>query len=84
MCHCTEYKLSALQIRISEENTFNAATQQFKNIRLRIKTNNGSKTHSLLRQCNLQLQNKAALMSVEYEQSSIKCAAGLAGVHESC
>ena len=29
MCHCTEYKLSALQVRISEENKLNAATQQF-------------------------------------------------------
>jgi len=39
-CHCTEYKLSALQVRISEENTLNATTQQFKlqNIVLRVKT----------------------------------------------
>jgi len=29
MFHCTEYKLSALQVRISEENTLNAATQEF-------------------------------------------------------
>ena len=29
MCHCTEYKLLALQVRISEENTLNATTQQF-------------------------------------------------------
>jgi len=29
MCHCTEYKLSALQVRLSEENKLNAATQQF-------------------------------------------------------
>ena len=29
MCHCTEYKLSALQVRISEENKLNATTQQF-------------------------------------------------------
>ena len=36
VCHCTEYKLSALQ---------------------------GSKTHSSLRQSNLQLQNQAARMS---------------------
>jgi len=31
----------------------------------------GSKTHSLLRQSNLQLQNEAALLLVEYEPSSI-------------
>jgi len=29
MCHCTEYKVSALQVRISEENKLNATTQQF-------------------------------------------------------
>jgi len=29
MCHCTEYKISALQVTISEENKFNATTQQF-------------------------------------------------------
>jgi len=29
MCHCTEFKLSALQVSISEENTVTATTQQF-------------------------------------------------------
>jgi len=29
MCHCTEYQLSALQVRLSEENKLNAATQEF-------------------------------------------------------
>jgi len=29
MCHCTEYKLSGLQVRISEENKLNATIQQF-------------------------------------------------------
>ena len=29
MCHCSEYKLLALQIRLSEENTPNATIQQF-------------------------------------------------------
>jgi len=29
MCHCSEYKLSALQVKISEENKLNATTQQF-------------------------------------------------------
>jgi len=29
MCHCTEYKLSALKVRILEENKLNATTQQF-------------------------------------------------------
>ena len=29
MSHCTEYKLWALQVRLSEKNTINATTQQF-------------------------------------------------------
>jgi len=29
MCHCTEYKLSALQVRLSKKNKLNATTQQF-------------------------------------------------------
>jgi len=29
MCYCIEYKLSALQVTISEENTLNATMQQF-------------------------------------------------------
>ena len=28
LCHCTEYKLSALQVRVSEEKKSNATTQQ--------------------------------------------------------
>jgi len=37
MCHCTEYKLSALQVRISEENTLNATTQQFITAKMRVR-----------------------------------------------
>jgi len=64
MCHSTEYKLSALQVEISEENKLNATTQQF----ITAKTpgcvlKQGSKTHSSRRQRNLQPQNEAALMS---------------------
>jgi len=29
MRHCTEHKLSEFQVRISEENKLNAATQEF-------------------------------------------------------
>jgi len=29
MCHCTEHKLSALQVRLSEKNKLIATTQQF-------------------------------------------------------
>jgi len=66
MCHCTEYKLSTLQIKISVENILNATTQQFitstaKNSGCALKQ--GSETHSSLRRSNLQLQNQAALRS---------------------
>jgi len=63
MCY-TEYKLSALQVRISEENTLNATTQQIITAKISgCALKQGSKTHSSLRQSNLQLQNQAALMS---------------------
>jgi len=29
MCHCTEYKLSALQVGVTEENKLNGTTQEF-------------------------------------------------------
>jgi len=83
MCHCTEYKLSALQVRLSEENKLNATTQQF--IIANVSgwaLKYGSKTHSSLRQSNLQLQNEAALMSCRIRAvMHRKCEAGLAGAH---
>ena len=69
--------------RISEENKLNATTQQFITAEISgCALKQGSKTHSSLRQSNLQLQHEASLMScrirvVEHE----KCAAGLAGAH---
>jgi len=83
MCHCTEYKLLALQVRLSEENTLNATIQQFITAKISgCVLKHGSKTHSSMGQSNLQLQNEAALMScriptVEHRKS----AAGLAGAH---
>jgi len=77
MRHWTECKLSALQVRLSEENKLNATTQQFIIAKLSgCALKQGSKTH------NLQLQNEATLMScriraVEHRKS----AAGLAGAH---
>ena len=57
-----EYQLSALQASISEENTVNARTQQFTIAKISdCALKQGSKTHSSLRQSNLQLQNDAAL-----------------------
>ena len=83
MWHCTEYKLSALQVRLSVENHHNATTQLFVTAKISgCALNQWSKTHSSMRQCNLQLQNEAALMScriraVEHRKS----AAALDGVH---
>jgi len=82
MCHCTEYKLSELQVRISEENKLNATTQQFITAKISgCVLKRGSKTHSLLRQSNLQLQNEAAQMSCRIPAVERRCAAGLAGTH---
>jgi len=62
MCHCTEYKLSALQVRLSEINKFNATTQQLITAKISdFALKQGSETCSSLRQRNLQLQNQAAL-----------------------
>jgi len=83
MCHCTEYKSSALQVRLSEENKLNATMQQFITAKMAgCVLKQGSKTHSSTRQNNLQRQNEAALMffrlwAVEHR----KCTAGLPGVH---
>jgi len=83
MCHCTEYKLLVLQVTISEENTPNATIQQFVTAKISgCVWKQGNKTHSSIRQSNLQLQNDAALMScriraVEHRKS----AGGLVGVH---
>jgi len=64
MGHCTEYKLSALQVRLSEKNKLNATTQQFITSKVSGRAlKQGSETHSSLRQSNLQLQNQAALRS---------------------
>jgi len=82
-CHCTEYKLSAPQVRISVENNLNAATQQFITAKISgCALNQGIKIHSSMRQCNSQLQNEAALMScriraVEHRKS----VAGLSDAH---
>jgi len=83
MCHCTEYKLSALQVRLLEENKLNAATQQFITAKISgYALKQGSETHSSMGQANFQLQNEAALMScriraVEHRKS----APGLGGAH---
>ena len=81
MCHCTEYELSAFQVRISEENKLSAATQEFVTRNFACVLKKGSKTHSSLRQSNLQLPNEAALMSRRIRAVEHRCAAGLPGAH---
>ena len=72
MCHCTEYKLSALHVGISEENKLNATTQEFITAKMSgCALKQGSKTLSL-RQSNLQLQNEAALMSCRIREVIMK------------
>jgi len=81
-----EYKLSALHVRMSEKNKLSAMTQQF--ITAKISgCARGSKTHSSLRQSNLQLQNKASLMScrtraVEHRKSADGLAGALPGLQD--
>jgi len=83
MCHCIDYKLSALQIMISEEHKLNTMIQQFKIAKISVcALKQRSKTHSPLRQSNLQLQNQATLMSCRIRAvEHCKCAAGLSNTH---
>jgi len=65
ICLCTEYELSALQVRLSGKNKLNATTQQFITAKITgCALTQGNETHSSLRQRNLQLQNQAALRSL--------------------
>jgi len=80
MCHCPEYKLSALQVTISEENTLNATTQQFITAKISgCALKQRSKTRSIL--CKLQLENEAAPMSCRIRTVENSCAALLADAH---
>jgi len=85
MCHGTEYKLLALQVRLSEENTPNATIQQFVTAKISSGAlQQGSTTHSSIRQSNLQRKNEAALMSCQIRAVQRRVSAGgLAGAHPS-
>ena len=85
MCHCTEYKLSALQVSISEKTKLNAATQQFITAKISgCALKQWSETHSSLRRSNSQLQNEAAPKSCQIRVvEHWRCAVGLAGAHPS-
>ena len=61
--HYTKYKLSAVQARISEENTLDGTTQQFITANISgCALKQRSTTYSSLRQSNLQRKNQAALI----------------------
>jgi len=83
MCQCAEYKLLALQVRLTEETKLNATIQQFVTAKISgAALKQGSTTHSSIRQSNLQRKNVTALMScriraVEHRESGN----GLAGAH---
>jgi len=81
MCYCTEYRLSVLQAGISEENKFNARTQQLITAKMSgLVIKQGSKTYASL--SLTQLQNQVALMSRRIQTvKHRKCAAGLASAH---
>jgi len=83
MCLCTEYELSALQGRISEENKLNATSQQFITVKIAgCVLKQGRKTHSSQCQSTLQLRNEAALMSRRIRAVEHRgCAGGLASAH---
>jgi len=91
MCQCTEYKLLALQVWLSEENTPNATVLQFVTAKISGGAlKQGSTTHSSIRQSNLQWKNEAALMSCRIRAVEHRVSGdGLAGAHpgskiESC
>jgi len=67
MCQCTEYKLSALQVRISEEyKLINVTTQQIITAKISgCELKQRSKTHSSLRQSNIQLQNRQSNLQLQ-------------------
>jgi len=83
MCHCTGYKLLALQVRLSEENAPNATIQQFVTAKISgCALKQWSTTHSSIRQGNLQRKNEAALMSCRIRAVEHRVSAcGLAGAH---
>jgi len=73
MCNCTEYKLPALHVATLEENKLNAMTQQFVIAKISgCVLKQGSKTHSPLRQSNLQRKIRLRWCLVENGQSSIE------------
>jgi len=46
MCHCTEYELLDLQVRLSEENKLNVTTEQFITAKISgCALKQGNKTH---------------------------------------
>jgi len=77
------YKISALQVTLSEKNKFKATTQQFISAKISdCALKQGSETHSSQLKSNLRLHNQVALRSRQIRAvQDWRCAAGLAGAH---
>ena len=85
MCHCIGYKLLALQVRLSDENTPNAQRYDTAVPNCKISgcaLKQWSTTRPSIRQGNLQRKNEAALMSCRMRAVEHRVSAGgLAGAH---
>ena len=71
LCHCTESKLSALHVRISEEKTLNATTQQFITAKISHCALKQGIKHSAYYRAVQNCKNRLCECLVEYEQSSV-------------
>jgi len=85
MRHCTEYKLLALQVRLSDENTPNAqrydtAVRNCKNIRLRVKTGEYNTLINSSEQFATEKRGCANVLSKTSSRALVS-AGGLTGAH---
>ena len=67
ICHCAEYKLLAIQVRISEKiySTLRHSSSLLQKYQVAARVKTGGKTLSSMRQSNFQPQNETALMSCQ-------------------
>jgi len=86
MCHCTEYELSAFQVRISEENTLNTTIQQFSSTKISgYALKQGVKhTHHCVRAIIYNCKMKLRKCLLEYEQWGIESVRLYCLTHISC
>jgi len=82
MCHCTEYKLSALQVGLSEKNKLNATTQQFVTAKISgCVLKQGSETLITASEQFTTAKSGWAKVSSNTSSCDWRYAAGLAGAH---